>query len=484
MLISDIRAKYLAFYKERGHAVIPSFPLVPKNDSSTLFVSSGMQPLMPYFLGNTHPAGVRLVDAQKCFRAVDIEEVGDNRHTTFFEMLGNWSFGDYFKKEQLSWLFEFLTNPKEGIGLDPERLYITVFGGDDAHTIPKDTESAAIWKKLFADKNIKAKEVFLGSEEEGYHNGMQGGHIFYYNVKKNWWSRAGEPEHMPVGEPGGPDAEVFYDFGTPHDSRFGAQCHPNCDCGRFVEICNSVFMQYIKKEDGSFVSLSKHNVDFGGGLERLAAASNHNPDVFSIDVLSAIIHELQSLSGVSYEDESHRKSFRIVADHMRAAVFMLADGVIPSNTEAGYIARRLIRRAVQHADRLGIIAPGSLTPIVAVIAKEYYQWYPELSSERMDAIAQLIGREEERFRSTLAEGMRQLDVCIKKREVTGHDAFILFTTYGFPFELTKEIAEEHGITVDTEAFKNAMREHQERSRVGAEQRFKEGLGDTKDKSST
>ncbi|MDO8452065.1 MAG: alanine--tRNA ligase-related protein, partial [bacterium] len=241
MTLNEIRAKYWEFFKAREHAVIPSAPVVPENDPTTLFTGSGMQPLVPYLLGKDHPSGKRLVNSQKSFRAMDIEEVGDNRHTTFFEMLGNWSLGDYFKKEQLPWFFEFLTDV---VGLDPKKLYVTVFIGDDKNNVPRDTVSAEIWKDLFSNNGIDAKVVEIGSEQNGYEVGMQGGRIFYYDAKKNWWSRAGVPENMPAGEPGGPDSEVFYDFGTPHDKTFGEQCHPNCDCGRFLEIGNSVFMQY------------------------------------------------------------------------------------------------------------------------------------------------------------------------------------------------------------------------------------------------
>ncbi len=240
MTINEIRTKYLEFFKANGHTIIPSAPIVPQNDPTTLFTGSGMQPLVPYLLGEPHPKGNRLVNSQKSFRAEDIEEVGDNRHTTFFEMLGNWSLGDYFKKEQLPFFFKFLT---EEIGLDPKNLYVTAFIGDEKNNVPQDTESAAIWKELFASKGIDAKVVSIGSEADGYRMGMQGGRIFYYEAKKNWWSRAGVPENMPAGEPGGPDSEMFYDFGTPHDAKFGSECHPNCDCGRFLEIGNSVFMQ-------------------------------------------------------------------------------------------------------------------------------------------------------------------------------------------------------------------------------------------------
>ena len=255
MTVKEVRTKYLTYFKERGHVEIPSAPIVPGNDSTTLFTSSGMQPLVPYLLGQTHPAGIRLVDSQKCVRTGDIDEVGDNRHLTYFEMLGNWSLGDYFKQEQLPWIFEFLTSKEVGLGLDPSRLYVTVFAGDESLSIPRDVEAIELWKRLFGEKGIDAKDIIIGSEENGYKIGMQGARIFAYDAKKNWWSRSGLPSAMPAGEPGGPDSEVFYDFGKEHDPKWGEECHPNCDCGRFVEICNSVFMEYIKHADGSFKKL-------------------------------------------------------------------------------------------------------------------------------------------------------------------------------------------------------------------------------------
>src|SRR3989344_2540948 len=288
MQVNEVRKRFLDFYAARAHKVIPSAPIVPGNDPTTLFTSSGMQPLLPYFLGKDHPEGKRVVNSQLSFRAGDIEEVGDNRHTTFFEMLGNWSFGDYFKQEQLPWIFEFLTSPETGFGIDPSKLYVTVFAGDREAGIDIDTEAIDLWQQLFKEKGIEAGFANIGSEAAGYKRGMQGNQrIFAYDAKKNWWSRSGVPAAMPAGEPGGPDSEIFYDFGTPHDSTWGEHCHPNCDCGRFVEIGNSVFMQFIKKEDGSFGELPKKNIDFGGGLERLAAATLDNPDIFMIDIFDS-----------------------------------------------------------------------------------------------------------------------------------------------------------------------------------------------------
>src|SRR3990167_3042548 len=399
MNINEIRSKYLEFFSAREHMPVPSSSLIPGNDPTTLFTGSGMQPLIPYLLGKEHALGNRLVNSQKCFRAEDIEEVGDNRHITFFEMLGNWSLGDYFKKEQLPWLFEFLTSE---IGLDPHNLYVTAFIGDEKNGISRDTESAAIWKQLFADKGIEAAEVAIGSEADGHRLGMQGGRIFYYDAKKNWWSRAGTPENMPAGEPGGPDSEVFFDFGTPHDPKYGKECHPNCDCGRFVEIGNSVFMQYLKQPDGSFARLPKQNVDFGGGLERIAAAAQGDPDVFAIDAFADIIGLLIHFSGKEYNDSRFRRSFPILSHHIRAATFMLGDGVRPSNTERGYVLRRLLRRAAWHASKLGIAdkdADDSMLIRAAVITIEKYKdAYPELDGEGASSnIRNEIRKEEVQF---------------------------------------------------------------------------------------
>ncbi len=434
MTVDEIRSKYLEFFKSKGHTIIPSASLVPGNDPTTLFTGSGMQPLVPYLLGKPHPEGARLANSQKCFRAMDIEEVGDNRHTTFFEMLGNWSLGDYFKEEQLAWCLEFLT--KE-VGIPVERLWVTCFEGDKKLSLPKDTESAEIWKRL----------------------GIPETRIRFYSAKKNWWSRAGVPEAMPAGEPGGPDAEVFYEFtDIPHDTNFGPECHPNCDCGRFLEICNNVFMQYVKKDNGSFVLLPKQNVDFGGGLERIAAVSINSPDVFVIDVFAPIIQKLEAASGRRYAEDM--RAFRIVADHVRAASMLIADGVLPGNTERNYVVRRLIRRAVRFADKLG--APhGTLVTLTNTPA---------------------IAEEEERFRKTLARGIKEFERFAGAGSISGQDAFQLFTTYGFPLELILEEAGERGIKqVDIVGFKELLKKHQELSRTGSEQKFKGGLADTSEK---
>jgi len=471
MTLSEVRTKYLEFFKKRGHAIIPPVPLVPDNDPTTLFVGSGMQPLLPYFLGQPHPQGTRVVNVQPAFRAEDIEEIGDNRHTSTFEMLGNWSFGDYFKKEQLPWFFEFLT---EVVGLDPKKMYVTVFMGDEALGIPKDEESIALWKELFAAKGIDAKDVVIGSEANGYEVGMQGARIFAYDAKKNWWSRSGAPSKMPSGEPGGPDSEVFYDFGTPHDPKWGKECHPNCDCGRFMEIGNSVFMQYIKNAEGSFSKLPKANVDFGGGLERIAAASVDEGDVFLIDTLFGSIKELESASGTSYSDTALQASFRIVADHLKGAVFMIADGVVPSNTEQGYILRRLIRRSIRHMDKIGAKSE-AVGKIIEQIIEVYEDAYPKLSKSH-DKIVATILEEESRFRKTLASGLKEF-AKLATENISGVDAFVLFSTYGFPVELTLELAKEKGLSVDIQGYRGEMQKHQTTSRAGSEQKFKGGLAD-------
>lgn len=485
MTLGEVRSRYLAFMQAREHAVISSAPLLPENDPTTLFTGSGMQPLVPYLLGKDHPMGVRLVNSQKSFRAEDIEEVGDNRHTTFFEMLGNWSLGDYFKRNQLRWIFAFFTDEKEGIGLPAERLYMTVFAGDEQAGIPRDTEAVELLKELFAERGVEANDVELLTEEKGSELGMQGGRIFYYDAKKNWWSRAGRPEKMPAGEPGGPDSEVFFDFYPQAGDKciapgWGPYCHPNCDCGRFMEIGNSVFMEYLKQADGSFGKLPKRNVDFGGGLERITAASVDSPDVFKIDIFQGMISTLESLSGASYDDANARKSFRVVADHIRAAMFLIGDGVTPGNVEQGYFVRRLIRRAVQHADKLGVPA-GKLADLIAPTAALYVTHYENLGRDAAKIAAEVRG-EEERFRKTLERGLKEFDKHAYGDSISGEDAFVLFTTYGFPVELTKEIAAERGMTVDEVAFKEQMVKHQDLSRAGSEQKFKGGLADTSEMS--
>ena len=401
MTLGEVRSKYLEFFKARGHVEIPSDSLVPKNDPTTLFTGSGMQPLVPYLLGQPHPSGSRLVNSQKAFRSVDIEEVGDNRHTTLFEMLGNWSLGDYFKQEQIPWMFEFLVNE---LGLDVTRLYITCYIGESKYGIPKDTEAAELWQKLFVKNGIDATIAEIGSEEDGYTRGMKPGErIFYYDGKKNWWNRGKiGPDTTPVGDPCGPDSEMFYEFADiEHDPKWGKHCHPNCDCGRFMEIGNNVFMTYRKVAEGKFEPLEHPNIDHGSGLERIAAAVANSSDIFPI-THGPIIDYLEHLSGKPYA--SDKKSFRIIADHMKAVVFLIADGVQPGNTDQSYFVRRLIRRSVRYADKIGITEVG-FAKIVRPIVDMYKDQYPELD-EKIGDIVTSIASEEERFRKTLARGQK------------------------------------------------------------------------------
>ncbi len=475
MTVSEVRKRFLAFYAARGHVVIPSAPIVPGNDPTTLFTSSGMQPLLPYFLGKDHPEGKRVVNSQTAFRTGDIEEVGDNRHTTFFEMLGNWSFGDYFKEEQLPWIFEFLTSPETGFGIDANKLYVTTFSGDKDAGVSADSDAVAIWLRLYKEKGIDAAFLDIGSEANGYEVGMQGARIFAYDAKKNWWSRAGVPGKMPAGEPGGPDSELFYDFGTPHDPKWGQECHPNCDCGRFVEIGNSVFMQYLKNEDGSFTELPKKNIDFGGGLERITMATV-GPDIFLIDVFDAARGVLESRTGKKYgEDEATTRSMRIILDHMRAATFILAESITPSNTEAGYVLRRMIRRAIREADRLGI-KDAVLADVAKGYGEAYADHYPHVLGNA-EKIREELGIEEGQFRKALDSGLKIFQKFASDGAITPEDAFTLFTTYGFPLELTEELAKERGLTLDMEAVAAKMKEHQDTSRAGGAQRFAGGLAD-------
>jgi alanyl-tRNA synthetase len=483
MQSKEIRSEFLKFYKERGHTIIPSAKLVPENDPTTLFTGSGMQPLVPYLLGQKHPLGTRLVNSQKAFRSGDIDDIGDNRHFTFFEMLGNWSLGDYFKNEQIPWVFEFLT---DRVKIDPKKLYVTVFIGDETNNIPKDTEAVAIWKKLFAEKGIEAKDVEMGSEANAAKVGMQGGRIFYYDAKKNWWSRAGVPQNMPAGEPGGPDSEMFYEFtDVKHDTKFGEHCHPNCDCGRFLEIGNSVFMEYQKNADGTFSKLPQKNVDFGGGFERIAAVAHNTSDMFRIDVFSELITTLETRSGKRYDDPAYTASFRVIADHLRSSVFLIGDGVNPSNADQGYFVRRLLRRAIRFWDKLGI-ADGGLSGMVDALLEYYKEAYPDTFARKADIIAE-IDKEESKFRATLKNGLKEFEkiaetVSSSSKLITGEQAFVLFSSYGFPFEIVKEIAKERGLNVDEASFAEEMKKHQDLSRAGSLQKFKGGLADTSDMS--
>jgi alanyl-tRNA synthetase len=455
-----------------------------------------MQPLVPYLLGQPHPQGKRLVDSQTCFRAEDMDEVGDNRHTTFFEMLGNWSLGDYFKEDQLTWFWDFLTKT---VGLDPDKLYVTCFIGDKETNVPKDEESAKIWKDLFEQEGIDAEEVEIGSEANGYAKGMQGGRIFYYDASKNWWSREGVPANMRDGEPGGPDSEVFYDFGTVHDKKFGEHCHPNCDCGRFLEIGNSVFMTY-RKVDGKFQELPKPNVDFGGGLERIAAAAINSPDVFQISLIKPIINGLEKLSGKDYE--RHQSSMRVIADHLRAGVFLVVDGVMPSNKQQGYVLRRLLRRAIRYAFELGI-EQDLCEKVAPIIIDLYEKDFPEVANHK-HSVLEAFMREEKIFRQTLRKGLQEFQRILQQKfpegkkswslsseawesdksgwkpVIDGHDIFKLYDTYGFPVELSIEEAFRKDINLDDNwqpEFDVLMEEQRNRSQTASAGMFKGGLAD-------
>ncbi len=480
MTAQEIRNKYLEFFENRGHKVIPRALLVPQNDPTTLFTGSGMQPMIPYLLGETHPEGVRIVDSQTCLRAQDIEEVGDNRHTTLFEMIGNWSLGDYFKAEQVPWMWEFLT---ETVGLDPSKLYITCFIGAPEYNIPKDTEAAELWQKLFEGKGLSSGIADVGSEADGYKRGIRDGErIFYYDGSKNWWSRNGDPEHTPVGDPCGPDSEMFYDFGTPHNPEYGEQCHPNCDCGRFMEIGNNVFMAYRKEAEGKFVPLEKPNIDHGSGLERIAAAALNDPDVFKISVMWPIIQELERISGKKYD--SHNESMRVIADHLRAATFLAVDGVTPSNKEQGYVMRRLLRRAIRFAFELGI-EQNFLEKVVPVIADLYVDDYPEVEENREHVIEVLV-KEEKAFRQTLRNGIKLIDKLVEvdgaQHMISGANLFTLYDTHGFPVELAVEEVLTRGgdnVTLSAtwrEEFDAQMAEQRARSQTAAKGTFKGGLG--------
>ena len=452
MTSSEIRKKFLEFFERRGHKIIPPAPLVCESDPTTLFTSSGMQPLVPYLLGEPHPSGSkRLVDSQPSLRLEDIAEVGDNRHTTFFEMLGNWSLGDYFKAEQLPWVFEFLT--KE-LGLAKEKLWVTVFEGDKTTGVPRDEETFIIWKSL-------------GIPEEK---------IVFYGVKKNWWSRSGEPSLMPAGEIGGPDSEIFYEFTeVEHDEKYGKLCHPNCDCGRFLEIGNSVFIQYQKQADGSLKELSQKNVDFGGGLERLAAASANTPDIFKTDLFLPIIKKIEIISGKIYrENASDTKAMRIIADHLKAATMIANSGVFPSNKTQGYILRRLLRRALLSIRKIGLrIEDFPFKEIVEEIAMIYKDIAPELTQNN-GQITEMFSEEASRFEKALNQGIKELE---KSAQIGAKTAFYIFESFGLPYEIIEEIANEKGQKINKEDFEEELRKHQKLSKGATEHVFRGGLID-------
>lgn len=470
MNAQEIRKAYLEFCQKNGHKIIKRASLILKDDPTTLFTGSGMQPLLPYLLGKKHPDGVRLTDSQTCLRAQDIDDVGDNRHTTFFEMLGNWSLGDYFKEQQIRQFFEFLTDV---VGLDPSKIYVSCFIGNKKYNIPRDDESAKIWQKVFAEKGIDAKIVELDAAENGDKLGLQGGRIFFYNDKENWWSRGGGLDTTPIGDPCGPDSEVFYDFGEEnHDASFG-EAHPASDSGRFMEIGNQVFMQYRRLEDGSFEPLEHKNVDFGGGLERIAAAKIDNPDVFQISLMKPIIEKIEEISGKKYDENT--ASMRVIADHLRSAAFLAVDGCTPSNKEQGYVMRKFIRRAMAKAFDLGI-EDNFVEQIIPVIVDIYAPDYQEVA-EKGDEIVAVMVKEEKAFRRTLQKGLRELEK-FSKDGLTGVELFQLYDTFGFPLELSTEEAVRRNISLSEnwqEEFNAKMKEQRERSQTASKGKFKGGL---------
>jgi alanyl-tRNA synthetase len=434
---------YIEFFKEKNHKVIPNVSLVPEHDPTVLFTPAGMHPLIPYLLGQPHPLGKRLVNVQKCLRTDDIEKVGDAFHLTFFEMLGNWSLGDYFKKESISWSLEFLTS-KKWLGLDKEKIYVTVFAGDKE--LPKDEESARIWQEL----GIPKQRIFFLSREE------------------NFWG--------PVGLTGpcGPCTEIFYDSGKEPCSK---DCRPGCNCGKYFELWNNVFMEYNKTKEGKFEPLKQKNVDTGMGVERTVAILQKRKSVYEIETLKPIYEKIKEIAGIEKEDEKQQTSMRIITDHLRASVFILGDEnpVLPSNVDRGYILRRLIRRAIRHGKLLGI-EKEFLGEIAKVVVEVYKERYP-LLKEKENFIFEELKKEENKFRSTLSKGLKKFEEFAKNKKISGKDAFLLFQSFGFPFEITKELAKEKGIEVDEEGFWKEYEKHKEISRKGAEKKFKGGLID-------
>lgn len=452
MTTKEIREKYLNFFKKKGHKEIAPSPLVIDSDPTTLFSSSGMQQLAPYLKGEVHPLGKRLVDSQPALRMQDLDDVADNRHFTFFEMLGNWSLGDYFKAEQLPWIWEFFT---KDLGLDPKKLYVSVFEGNDQ--VPKDTESYEIWLKTGVPKD----------------------HIFFYGADKNWWSRAGTPDKMPPGEIGGPDSEVFYMFDmVEHRPEFGSFCHPNCDCGKFLEIGNSVFMQYRKGEKGKLIELPQKNVDFGGGLERISAAVRGDPDVFNIDLFAGVIKRIGEEAGFDYGvDPVKDGSFRIIADHLRASCNLLAEGVVPSNKLHGYALRHLVRRAMFHFHSLGSGISGGA---IVHVAEDFRNHYLNID-KNWKFIEENLSSEATRFESALQRGLAKLTRAVNGGiEINGKFAFDLYQTEGFPLELTMEILKQNGMKftpTEKNAFAGEFEKHRELSRSSSAGIFKGGLAE-------
>lgn len=474
MNASEIRQKFLEYQQKLGHQVIAPAKLVLENDPTTLFTGSGMQPLLPYLLGEPHPEGKCLADSQPCLRLQDIEDVGDPRHTTVFEMLGNWSLGDYFKSQQIPAFFKFLT---EEVGLDPHKIYVTCFIGSEKYGIPKDTEAAEIWQQVFKEAGVDAKIAEIGSAENGAIRGIkEGEHIFFYDDHENWWSRGGGVETTPIGDPCGPDSEVFYDFGEDKQDvvNFG-QSHPASDGARFMEIGNQVFMQYKRNEDGSFSELKHKNIDFGGGLERIAAAAIDSFDVFETSLLKPLITKIEEISHKQYAE--YTADMRIIADHLRGAYLLSAQGLTPSNRKQGYALRRLIRRAILKALNLGI-EQDFLSQIIPLIEDNYRDLSDEILNTRQDALTVLI-HEEQAFRKTLNRGLKELNK-LKTSGLTGEELFKLQDTYGFPLELSIEEAKRQQIELSSNwqtEFDQCLAAQRERSKTASEGMFKGGLED-------
>ncbi len=476
MNADEIRQKFLEFEASKGHKVIQPAPLVLEGDPTTLFTGSGMQPLLPFLLGKEHPMGTRLTDSQPSLRLQDIEDVGDPRHTTVFEMLGNWSLGDYFKEEQIRNFFEFLTSV---VGLDPSKIYVTCFIGNEKYGIPRDNEAAEIWQKVFKEAGIDAKIAEIGSAATGNKRGIKPGErIFFYDDHENWWSRGGGCDTTPIGDPCGPDSEVFYDFGEDKQDieKYGL-AHPASDGARFMEIGNQVFMQYRRNEDGSFSELEKKNVDFGGGLERIAAAAIGSFDVFKISLIKPIIEKLEEISGKSYDNNTDE--MRVIADHIRGAYLLAAQGLTPSNKAHGYAMRRLVRRAILRALDLGI-ASDFLAQIVPIIAENYTDLQDSILTHREVALEVLL-REEKAFRKTLNNGIRELKKLTRNNKIIdGKEIFKLQDTYGFPMELSVEECYREGIELTENyraEFNEALKEQRERSQTASKGMFKGGLED-------
>ncbi len=465
----ELRQSYLDFMEERGAAVVPSSTLLPENDPTTLFTGSGMQPMIPYLLGEKHPSGNEVVDVQRCLRTVDIDEIGDLSHLTFFEMIGRWEFGgdpQLYKKGQIERIWKWQV---EELGLDPARLYVSVYVGNEAMGIPQDNEAVAIWTDLFRSVGIEPVV-----EEYPLQYGLsRGGRIFLYGESENWWSRAGVPERMPIGEPGGPDSEMFFDFQTNDD----ALDHPATDSQRFLEIGNNVFMAYKKQEEG-FVPLERPNIDYGGGLERIATALNSNPDIYETAFFLRPKAALSQIANATYEQAP--KSYRVILDHTRAATFLIGDGAQPSNTDAGYITRRLIRRAIREGKKLGLDKP-FLTDIARIFIEES-QFYTHLSGAK-DQILNILLQEEQKFQKTLHQGEQEMKKHLDRHgQITGKDAFYFYETYGFPLELTEELLSETGQKiVEAHLYEEAARQHAEESRTAAAGKFKGGLADNSEK---